>query len=297
MKIALTGGTGFVGRSVAKTLLASDHEVTVLVRASSQRDRLTPGIATIVEGDLGDIDSIDAFCKDQDAVIHCGWWTAGESFSVRPDDVQSYYLKNVLGSINLLESSKKSGVSRFVFVSTGAVHGETLSGDLFETHPLWPTTIYGAAKAAIETAIHAYGFEQSGDEFCPSTVRPTSIYGVDQPIASSRFYDLVTSIAAGKDVNVEGGGKMVHVDDLANAICCVLNADRDKVRGQTFNCTGGLLTRRRVAEVAKEILGQDVEISGTEPRAGKRMRTEKIESIGMRFCQDQRLAETIRALI
>lgn len=296
MKIALTGGTGFVGHHVAKRLIQQGHQVSALVRNPNDptsADLAAIGCHRTVIGQMGDPDSINELCRQQDAVVHCAWWTPGKSFTQRPDDVETYYLKNVIGSINLLQSSKRAGVKRFVFVSTGAVHGKTMPGDLTESHPLWPTTIYGAAKSAIETAIHAFGLEPSDDDFCPSTVRPTSIYGIDRPIQNSRFYDLVAAIAKQEKVDLEGGGKMIHVDDLARAIGTVLLAAPEDVRGETFNCTGGLITRQSVASIAREILGIDDPAAVSDPANGKTMRTNKIEQLGMRFDQPRRLRETI----
>ena len=306
MKIALTGGTGFVGRNVADHLAAQGHHVTAWLRPGSDRSRLTMSVDDMVPGALGDAEAAERLCSDADAVVHCGWHIprksdsggsdARGSFMTRPEDVAEYYRVNVVGSVQLLEAARRSGVGRFVFVSTGAVHGKTVGEELDEQHPLWPTSIYGAAKAAVETAVHGFAWEEDDNGLCVCTIRPTSVFGVDDPPEQSRFYDLIRRVARDDRVEVSGGGKTVHVDDVALSIAAAITADDHQVRGQTFNCTGGLITSRQVAETAAKILGRDVTIEGDEPTGGKVMRTDKLESIGIRMNVQRRLEQTVREL-
>ena len=78
---------------------------------------------------------------------------------------------NLSGSLQLFQAAYEASVPRFVFVSTCAVH-EVILDDrpLDETHPLWPTSPYGAHKAALEKFVHCYGLGQ-GWPIC--ALRPT----------------------------------------------------------------------------------------------------------------------------
>ena len=295
MKILLTGGTGFLGRYIADRLAGDGHEVVALVRPSS----IGKLPASVTDHRIGGFDEPKA-CGDAvvgtDAVVHAGWWTPGDSFVDPPEDPIQYYRTNVLGSLALLGAAQASA-TRFVFISTGAVHGKTqkTSHELDEAHPLWPTTHYGAAKAAVETAIHAAGYGSASMPAC--TIRPTSIYGVDDPVSTSRFYDLVHEVATADRIRVSGGGKIVHAGDVAAAVGCVLTAPAGQIAGETFNCTGGFVPRRQIAELTAKTLGRSVEIVGEPPGVGNRMSTAKIESLGMRFDQSNRLLETVQALV
>src|SRR5262249_61378106 len=96
---------------------------------------------------------------------------------------------NLTGSLQLFQAAFDAPVGRFVFLSTCAVH-EVIRGDrpLDEAHPLWPTSPYGAHKAALEAFVHSYGLGQ-GWPVC--ALRPTGIYGLAHPPPNSRWFDLV----------------------------------------------------------------------------------------------------------
>ena len=87
------------------------------------------------------------------------FWRPGSGFRGSEGDVVEFSRVNILGTLQLIESSIKAGVERFVFVSTCAVHEKILDDrPLDEAHPLWPLTHYGAHKAAVEKFVHSYGF-------------------------------------------------------------------------------------------------------------------------------------------
>src|SRR5207302_10921611 len=132
----------------------------------------------------------------------------GGGFRGGEGDLPRFVEMNVVGTIRLIEAARAAGVSRFVFISTCAVHEKILDDrPLDETHPLWPTSHYGAHKAAIEAFVHSYGLG-AGYPIC--ALRPTGIYGLAHPPRRSQWFDLVAAVARGEDVECRGGGKEVH---------------------------------------------------------------------------------------
>src|SRR5207245_4692081 len=108
------------------------------------------------------------------------------------EDPLPFLEANLLGSLQLFQAAFAANVPRFVFISTCAVH-EVILDDrpLDEAHPLWPTSHYGAHKAALEKFVHSYGLGQ-GWPIC--ALRPTGVYGLAHPPQASRWFDLVGQV-------------------------------------------------------------------------------------------------------
>ena len=138
------------------------------------------------------------------------------------------------------------------FFSTCAVH-EVILDDrpLDETHPLWPTSHYGAHKAALEAFVHSYGLGQ-GWPIC--ALRPTGIYGP----RDTEFLDIFKSIKNGV-LPVTGDGEsqvtLVYGPDAARA--CIRAIDADVPSGSTFFLTdGGTYAQRAMMETVEHALGK-----------------------------------------
>ncbi|MCE9607058.1 MAG: NAD(P)-dependent oxidoreductase [Planctomycetia bacterium] len=186
MKIAVTGTTGFVGRYIVRHLVAAGHTCRCWYRPESDRDGLDdvgPKIEWI-EGGLGNKAQAAELVAGCDAVVHAALHHPGGGFRGGEGDIFTFAEKNVLGTLQLIEAARRTGVERFVFISTCAVH-EKILGDrpLDETHPTTPTSHYGAHKASLEQFVHSYGW---GMKYPICALRPTGVYGVAQPTATCR---------------------------------------------------------------------------------------------------------------
>lgn len=291
MLIALTGGTGFLGRHVIQAF----HSRGFSVRAWYRGDH-RPTIAGVdwVPGELGDPDAAERLVDGCDGVVHTALSRGGGSFMAEPVDPVSYFETNVVGTLRLIEAARFADVNRFVFVSSGTVH-EKVADDLplDERHPLWPASTYGASKASVETLVHAYGL--SG-KLNITSVRPVSIVGIDDPIEKSSWFDLVRSVADGKSTKVSGGGKIVYVRDVAAAITLLSTTDRP-IAGQTYNACSGFVSHHRVATITKELSGSHAELIGEAKSVGHQMKTDKLQELGMEFCGEESLREIIRDLL
>ncbi len=147
---------------------------------------------------------------------------------------------------------------RFVFVSTCAVH-EVILDDrpLDETHPLWPTSHYGAHKAALEAFVHSFGLGQ-GWPIC--ALRPTGIYGLAHPARDSRWYDLVGQVLRGEPIDSprRQGSPRRRRRPRRRAV-----AERrpKAIAGQAFNCYDMYVAEQKVARMAKELTGSPSDIA------------------------------------
>lgn len=178
MRILVTGGAGFIGSHIADALLDDGHEVAILDDLSSGNRRNVPEAAHFAEGDIRDAETVDRLLGDfrPDVVSH---QAAQVSVSRSTREPQYDASVNVLGSLNLLESSVRHGVSRFVFASTGgAIYGEVPEGERADIdRPPAPLSPYGCAKLSVESYLRYYEHEHG----LPYTVlRYANVYGPRQ---------------------------------------------------------------------------------------------------------------------
>ncbi|MDB4371009.1 NAD(P)-dependent oxidoreductase [Mariniblastus sp.] len=293
MKVAVTGATGFVGTA----LLNRFHHAGIQSRCWTRGN--LPGIPVHQEGvewltgELSDKQSMENLVQGCDAVVHSGLARSGRSFQANELDVVEYARVNILGTLELIETARAAGVKRFVFVSTCAVHDHILSDrPLDEAHPLWANTHYGAQKAAIEKFVHSYGL---GCGFPICAIRPTGIYGAANPLENSKWFKLIESIVRGVDVEVNSGGKEVHVDDVARAIELLLVSDG--IEGQSYSCYDRYISEFDVANVAKQICNSASSIIGEQKRPKHEIDVTKIKDLGMEFGGAERLYETVESLV
>lgn len=130
MKIVVTGGAGFIGAALVRTLASSAHDVLVVdsLRADVHRDggvaaraRLSALGVHLVEADVRDLQAVRAHLDGADAVVHLA---AKVGLGVNLDDIDDYVSSNALGTATVLRACHAAGVPRFVQASSMVVYGE-----------------------------------------------------------------------------------------------------------------------------------------------------------------------------
>ncbi|WP_169979669.1 NAD-dependent epimerase/dehydratase family protein [Tautonia rosea] len=295
MHLAVTGATGFLGRSIVSILVEQGHTCRCWYRMTSDRGGFDAVASSLewVPGSLRDPESETALLKGCDGVVHAALDRPGSGFIGAEGDLLNFAEANLMGSIRLFQAAEQAGVSRFVFVSTCAVY-DTILDDrpLDETHPLWPGSHYGAHKAALEAFVHS--FSKRGLPIC--SLRPTGIYGLARPINQSKWYGLIRELMEGRDVTVCRGGKEVHVDDVARAVALLLEAPDDQVIGQSFNCYDRYVSEYDVASLARDA-GAPGRVIGEPTRPKHQIETEKLRSLGMSFGGSPQLEQYVRSIV
>ena len=295
MKIAITGGTGLIGRYLLRKLEADGHTLQAWKRTNSDISGLDTIDVHWVDGELTNLDSMQRLVEGCDAVVHSALWKPGKQFQGGEGPLPQFAQVNVIGTLQLIDAAMKAGAQRFVHLSSCAVYDEILDDrPLDESHPSWPRSHYGAHKAAIEPFIQSLA---KIDDFNICGLRPTAVYGAHHPIENSKWFELANAVKRGEEVHVERGSKEVHAADVAKAISLVINADKSDVAGQVFNCVDHYISKHCVATIAKELSGSNAEIIGEQATAKHTIETAKLKSLGMTFGGEQRLRETIRELI
>lgn len=157
MRVLVTGGAGFIGSHLVEALVDNKFDVAVLDNLESgSRDHLLDGVR-FFEQDIRDRDAVFAVLRDfqPDIVSHqAAQSSVVESVRNRTSDAQT----NIMGSLNLLDASIATNVSRFIFASTGgAIYGEippsSRAGiDLFPQ----PISPYAIGKLAAEKYVEYF---------------------------------------------------------------------------------------------------------------------------------------------
>src|SRR3954451_13789404 len=146
MRVAITGGTGFVGAHLLDVALTGGHEVKALTRREqSPRDGLE-----WISGDLASRDALERLVDGVDAIIHVAGTISGHSGA-------AFEIGNVAGTLSMLAAATAGGVQRFVHVSSLAAREPKVSQ-------------YGASKARAEELVHSSGLDWA-------IVRPPAVYG------------------------------------------------------------------------------------------------------------------------
>ncbi len=296
MRVAVTGATGFLGRYIVNQLLSEGRACRCWHRPGHSDQGGFDDHATPIEwlpGDLTDADSVERLVKGMDVVVHAALWRPGAGFMGSEGNLVEFVEKNLLGTLRLMQAAVDLDVSRFVFISTCAVHDVILEDRLLdEAHPLWPKSHYGAHKAAIEKFVHSFGLGR-GYEIC--ALRPTGIYGIARPIEVSKWFRLVRNVKAGRPVDSPAGGKEVHAADVARAVSLLLRANG--IAGQCYNCYDQYISDEHVARIARRLCGGVSTISERNKGPKHQISTARIQQLGMSFGGDALLEATIADMI
>ncbi|MCI0364295.1 MAG: NAD(P)-dependent oxidoreductase [Phycisphaerales bacterium] len=256
MRVALTGVSGFIGTYTARHLHRAGHTVTGLVRSTSRRDHIEPVVDRFVIGDQSDVKCWPKLLDGAECIIHNSVdWEA-----LKSGDLERHLRSNLAGAVQLLEASSPR---QFIYVSSIAVHHDMRprwEGMIDEDHPLRPASLYGALKAAVESHLWAAHFERGQNA---SAVRPCGVYGIDPVLDRSHGYTLVQKLMRGENVNKPGGGKFVHVDDVAAALTACVG--HSSVAGQPYNLVDCYARWSDWAQMAAQLLGVKAQIDMSSP--------------------------------
>jgi UDP-glucose 4-epimerase len=233
MRILVTGGAGFIGSHVVDGYLEAGHQVVVVDDLSTgKKENLNPKAKFYQMGLLDDM--LQHLMQDEKIEVvnhHAAQIKVKASLEDPYFDVQV----NVLGSVLLLDLSRRAGVRKFIFASSGgAMYGEADQGPFSEDAKPRPFSVYGASKVSVENYLDVFA-QNFGLEYV--TLRYANVYGPRQDaLGEGGVVAIFThEMLHGGDFRIFGDGYQtrdyVYVKDVARANLSAL----DYPRNDAFN--------------------------------------------------------------
>lgn len=272
MKIAVTGGAGFIASHVSDAFVGQGHEVVVLDNLSTGNISNVSKKAKFIEIDITDEAIIQVFKEEKfDILCH---HAAQMNVRLSVDEPKFDAHTNIIGGLNLYQSALETGVKKIVFASTGgAIYGEQDYFPADEEHQLRPCSPYGIAKLANEKYLFYYQ-EVFGIPY--TILRYANIYGPRQnSMGEAGVVAIFASrMLAGQQAIINGDGKntrdYVYIDDVVRAN---LLAIKDNVSGIYNVATAKEYDVNYIFRKLKEITVSNCEEMHGEPKKGEQRRS------------------------
>lgn len=271
--IAVTGGAGFIGANIVRSLVAAGARVTVLDDLSTGFASNLDGVDhTFVEGSIEDGSLVDQVCGPADAIVHLG---AQGSVPLSVDNPQLSHAVNVSGTVNVLEAARPNDQrptpAMVILASSAAVYGLSPELPKHEAMATDPQSPYATTKIATE----GYGLAWQASYGVPvMPFRFFNVYGPFQP-AEHAYAPVIPAFIGratqGDALSVHGDGTQtrdfVHVDTVCDYIMAALG---NQITSTTpVNLASGT-TRSLLDVIASLEAALDISIERVhgEPRQG-----------------------------
>lgn len=252
-RVLVTGAGGFIGSHLAESLVAEGAHVRAFVRYNSRGSlgllhQLPVPVRSQVEmvsGDLRDLVAVEQAMRGVSHVFHLGALIAIPYSYQHPVEVVE---SNILGTLNVLQAARSTGVERLVHTSSSEVYGTALKVPIGEDHPLQGQSPYSASKIGADKLAESY-FRAYGLPVV--TLRPFNTYGPRQ--STRAVIPAIITQALTSDVvrigNLEARRDLTYVSDTVLGFVKV--AETEGVAGETFNLGTG--QEVSIADLAREI--------------------------------------------
>lgn len=280
MKIAVTGGAGFIGSHLVEEL-SEEHEVIIIDNLSSGSEEHIPEHAEHIHHDISE-ELPKGIFDDVTSVFHLA---ANPKVNTFPENRDIDFSTNLKGTKNILDACADSGVEEIVYASSSVVYGENAEIPTPEHHNFDPISMYGATKAGGEHKCKVYSQMFDMDL---TILRLANIIGGRNQ--KGVIYDFVHKL---KDdpaqLKILGNGKQrksyLHIEDAIEGIFHAWESERT-----VFNIGAeDSIDVDSIAEIVAEELGHNPEYKYTGGKRGwkgdvpeMRLHIEKLKDEGWR---------------
>jgi UDP-glucose 4-epimerase len=228
VRILITGGAGFIGSTIADAYFAAGHQIAIVDslwdHGGGRREHVADR-AHFVHMDIRD-KQLERVFRDFHPEVVCHH-AAQHSVAIGSRDPRLDADVNVLGLINVLECSVKTGVRKVIYASSGATFGEPEHLPITEATPQHPASPYGITKMVGEHYLRFYKAEH-GLDF--TALRYGNVFGPRQdPNGEAGVISIfIGKFIARQGVRIDSDGEQtrdyVYVGDVARANVLALEA-------------------------------------------------------------------------
>jgi|SRR3989344_581382 len=283
MKILVTGGAGYIGSFMVKSLVDGGDDVVVVDNLEKGHKEAVGERARLIVGDLRNKDFVEkVFFENQfDTVVHfAGYISMAESVG----NPYIYFDNNVNSSLNIMEAMVKNKVKNIIFSSTAGVYGNPIHSPITEDHPKNPTNPYGESKLMVERIlnwyhkIHNLNFT-SLRYFNASGASMDGGMGEDHVPETHIISNAINAAIEKKEFSLYGDDystpdgtcirDYIHVLDLVDAHILAMSKVSKENGGYFYNVGAGRgYSNKEVIEMVKKISGLDIKIKIVGRRPG-----------------------------
>ena len=243
MRILVTGGSGFLGKSISDFFSKNGHEIIIFDKCKPQN---LLDNQSFVKGDLFDEKSLEQALKNVEIVLH---FAAQADIDYSEENPEETLENNIQGTINLLKKVKDLNLKRFFFSSSVYVNSKHGS-------------FYGVSKQCCEKIIEEYS-RRYGLDF--TILRYGSLYGPNANEFNS-ISSIIQSALSSKSIERSGDGEeireYVFIDDAAEMTYETLSEDYKNKH--VFISGNQQIKVKDLLVMINEILGGDIKISYKE---------------------------------
>lgn len=270
LHVLVTGGAGFIGSHVVRSLCAKGASVTVLDNLASGRLSNLEGIdgdVQFVQGDVRDRALVEMLLQGAFAVVHL----AAEPFvpvSIR-EPLETHSI-NYVGTLTLLEAMRATNVMRIVYASSAAVYPQGIDHPVAETNATDPSSPYGMDKLFGDIALRTY---RKLHGIRGTSLRFFNVYG-ERQLANSSYSGVISvfvdRITNGKPLTIYGDGgqcrDFIYAGDVANVVSsCALLEDSPALINVG---TGQTISLLDLVSTLESITGNKVDVNHEPTRPG-----------------------------
>jgi UDP-glucose 4-epimerase len=269
----ITGVAGFIGSSLARTVLARGDKVRGIDNLSTgKRDNVADvsGQIDFREADLLDLDAVHDACRGVDYVFH---EAAIPSVPKSVLDPLGSNRANVDATVHLLIAAKDAKVKRVVYAASSSAYGDTPTLPKHEGMPPKPISPYAVAKLASEYYMKSFYRCYGLETVC---LRYFNIFGPRQDPTSPYsgvLAKFITQMLRGEQPTVFGDGTQsrdfTYIDNVVEANLLAARAPASQAAGEVFNvATGTRVDLNETFQLLKKIIGYKGELKYAPERAG-----------------------------
>lgn len=266
MKILVTGGCGFIGSHIVDRLIEQKHEVFVVDNLSTGNIKNLNPKAKLYNADITspDLSTVFESCRPETVYHEAAQIDIQKSIKDTLFDTKV----NILGTVNVLQCCKNTGVSKIIYASSAAVYGNPRYLGVDEQHPVDPISYYGISKHTPEHYIKTF-CEMYGMKY--TVLRYANVYGIRQdPKGEGGVVSIfLDKLLKGMQPCIFGDGEQtrdfIYVKDIAAANVAALTAGDNEIINVSTNTP---VTVNKLFDYMKSIMKSNISVTYGEARKG-----------------------------